>query len=85
MTAGYLHCLLRKSTPAFGLGEWYFPKSDLELVLAIFSAPAVAGSIFFYFGVFLSVVPYMGFKGVRAIVKAINKANRLIFKGMFKC
>jgi hypothetical protein len=24
------------------LGEWYFPKSDLELVLAIFSAPAVA-------------------------------------------
>jgi hypothetical protein len=34
------------------LGEWYFPKSDLELVLAIFSAPAVAVPIFIYFGLY---------------------------------
>jgi hypothetical protein len=34
------------------LGEWYFPKSDLKLVLAIFSAPAVAVPIFIYFGLY---------------------------------
>ncbi|VVM27981.1 Nucleoside-diphosphate sugar epimerase/dehydratase [uncultured Gammaproteobacteria bacterium] len=54
------------------LGEWYFPKSDLELVLAIFSAPAVAVPIFIYFGLYRSVIRYMSFKDVRAIVQAVS-------------
>jgi FlaA1/EpsC-like NDP-sugar epimerase len=40
--------------------------------LAIFSAPAVAVPIFIYFGLYRSVIRYMSFKDVRAIVQAVS-------------
>ena len=52
------------------LGYWYFPESDL--VWVIFGAPVIAVPIFIRFGLYRSIVRYMGFKDIRAIVQAVS-------------
>ena len=52
------------------LGYWYFPESDL--VWVIFGAPIIAVPIFIRFGLYRSIVRYMGFKDIRAIVQAVS-------------
>ncbi len=52
------------------LGYWYFPESDL--VWVIFGAPIIAIPIFLRFGLYRSIVRYMGFKDIRAIVQAVS-------------
>jgi len=52
------------------LGYWYFPENDLLWV--IFGAPMIAAPIFSRFGLYRSIVRYMGFKDIRAIVQAVS-------------
>ncbi len=52
------------------LGYWYFPHSDL--IWVIFGAPAVAIPIFIRFGLYHSVIRYIGFKTLWSIAKAVS-------------
>ncbi|WXT99902.1 MAG: UDP-N-acetyl-alpha-D-glucosamine C6 dehydratase [Catillopecten margaritatus gill symbiont] len=52
------------------LGYWYFPESDL--VWVILGAPVIAVPIFIHFGLYRSVIRYMGFRDVRTIVQAVS-------------
>jgi FlaA1/EpsC-like NDP-sugar epimerase len=52
------------------LGYWYFPESDL--VLVIFGAPVIAVPIFVHFGLYRVVIRYVGFKALWTIVQAVS-------------
>ena len=52
------------------LGYWYFPQSDL--ILVIFGAPVVAVVIFVRFGLYRAVIRYIGFKALWTIVQAVS-------------
>ncbi|SMM98535.1 UDP-N-acetylglucosamine 4,6-dehydratase [uncultured Candidatus Thioglobus sp.] len=54
------------------LGEWHWPVDDTALMLVIFAAPVVAMPVFIYFGLYRSVIRYMSFKDLRAIVEAVS-------------
>jgi len=53
------------------LGYWYWPE-DLNLLLAIFSAPLIAFLIFVKFGLYRAIIRFIGFKAVWAIVQAVS-------------
>jgi len=52
------------------LGYWYYPESDL--VWVIFGAPVVATAIFVRFGLYRTVIRYVGFKALWSIVQAVS-------------
>ena len=52
------------------LGYWYFPEGYLLWIL--YGAPLLAIPIFVRFGLYLSVVRYIGFKGLWCIVQAVT-------------
>ncbi len=52
------------------LGYWYLPHSDL--IWAIFGAPVIAIPIFVRFGLYRSVIRYIGFKALWAVVQAVS-------------
>ena len=52
------------------LGYWYYPEGDL--IWAIFGVPVIATTIFVRFGLYRSVIRYIGFKALWAIVKAVS-------------
>jgi len=53
------------------LGYWYWPE-DINLLLAIFSAPLIAFLIFVKFGLYRAIIRFIGFKAVWAIVQAVS-------------
>mgnify|MGYP000692786595 CR=1 FL=1 len=53
------------------LGYLYLPKDDLIWVIII-GAPIIAVPIFAYFGLYLTVVRYIGFKALWSIVQAVS-------------
>ena len=52
------------------LGYWYFPDSDL--VWVIFCTPIIAIPIFVRFGLYSSVIRYIGFKALFSVVQAVS-------------
>ncbi len=62
--------LILLSSFSIRLGYWYFPESDL--IWVILGAPVIAIPIFIRFGLYRSVIRYMNFKDVRAIVQAVS-------------
>jgi FlaA1/EpsC-like NDP-sugar epimerase len=53
------------------LGYWYWPE-DVNLLLAIFSAPIIAFLIFIRFGLYKAIIRFIGFRAVWAIVQAVS-------------
>ena len=52
------------------LGYWYWPPNDL--IWVIFGSPILGLPIFYYFGMYSSVVRFIGFKAVWDIIQAIS-------------
>jgi len=52
------------------LGEWFWPKDDIQLL--IYFAPLVAIPIFIWFGLYRAIVRYIGFKALWVIVQAVS-------------
>jgi len=52
------------------LGYWYFPENDLIWIL--FGAPVLAVPIFVRFGLYLSVVRYIGFTALWRVAQAVS-------------
>jgi len=52
------------------LGYWYFPQSDL--IWAILGSPIIAIPIFVRFDLYHSVIRYIGFKALWAVVQAVS-------------
>ncbi len=52
------------------LGYWYFPESDL--VLVILGAPIIAVPIFILFGLYHSIIRYVGLKTLWSIMQAVS-------------
>ena len=52
------------------LGYWYWPENDL--ILVIFGAPIIATPIFVQFGLYRTVIRYIGFKALWAVIKAAS-------------
>ena len=52
------------------LGYWYFPQSDL--IWVIFGAPAIACVIFARFGLYRTIIRYVGFRALWSIVQAVS-------------
>jgi len=52
------------------LGYWYFPESDL--IWVIFGAPIIAIPIFVRFGLYRSIIRYIGLKSLWSIVRAVS-------------
>ena len=52
------------------LGHWYFPEEGL--IWAVFGAPIIAAPIFMRFGLYHTVVRYIGFKALWAVAKAVS-------------
>ena len=52
------------------LGYWYYPESNLTFV--IFGAPIISNMIFIYFGMYNTIVRYVGFRALWDIVKAVS-------------
>jgi FlaA1/EpsC-like NDP-sugar epimerase len=53
------------------LGYWYWPENDLILIL-IFSSPIIAIPLFFVFGIYQSILRYIGFKSLWSILQAVS-------------
>ena len=53
------------------LGYWYWPE-DTNLLLTIFSAPVIAFLIFVKFGLYKTIIRFIGFRAVWAIVQAVS-------------
>jgi len=53
------------------LGEWYWPSGSLIFFL-IFCAPIISFPIFFTFGMYQSIIRYIGFKSIWSIVQAVS-------------
>jgi FlaA1/EpsC-like NDP-sugar epimerase len=64
-----LVCVLLASF-SIRLGYWYFPHSDL--IWVVFGAPIVAAVIFIKFGLYRTVVRYIGFKALWVIIQAVS-------------
>ena len=52
------------------LGYWYWPENDL--ILVIFGAPIIATPIFVQFGLYRTVIRYIGFKALWAVIKGAS-------------
>ena len=52
------------------LGYWYFPGNDL--ILVVLGAPIIAIPIFVRFGLYRSIIRYIGFKALWAVVRAVS-------------
>jgi len=52
------------------LGEWFWPKDDIQFL--IYFAPLVAIPIFIWFGLYRAIVRYIGFKALWVIVQAVS-------------
>ena len=52
------------------LGYWYFPENDF--IWVFFGAPVLAVPIFVRFGLYLSVVRYIGFTALWSVVQAVT-------------
>ena len=57
------------------LGYWYWPKEEMYYVIEfwiIFSAPVLAIPIFYSFGLYRSIIRYIGFKSIWTVVQAVT-------------
>mgnify|MGYP001567204581 CR=1 FL=1 len=52
------------------LGYWYFPENDL--IWVIFGAPIITIPIFIRFGLYRTVIRYIGFRALWAVVQAVS-------------
>ena len=52
------------------LGYWYFPENDF--IWVFFGAPVLAVPIFIRFGLYLSVVRYIGFTALWSVAQAVT-------------
>ena len=52
------------------LGYWYFPQDDL--IWVVLGAPVVASIIFVRFGLYRTVIRYIGFKALWTVVQAVS-------------
>lgn len=52
------------------LGYWYFPPNDL--VWVVFGAPIIAIPIFIWFGLYHSVIRYIGVKALWSVMQAVS-------------
>jgi len=53
------------------LGEWYWP-SDIFIFCLIFGAPIIALPVFYIFGIYQSIIRYIGFKSLWSIIQAVS-------------
>ena len=57
------------------LGYWYWPKEEMYYVIEfwiIFAAPVIAIPVFISFGLYRSIIRYIGFKSIWTVVQAVT-------------
>jgi FlaA1/EpsC-like NDP-sugar epimerase len=52
------------------LGYWYWPQEELFWI--IFGSPVIAIPIFISFGLYRSIIRYIGFKSIWTIIQAVT-------------